>query len=67
MEKLTHIFMDYNKITSVKELESCYNLVQINIYGNAITGVEALTEHDVIVNYDPTLAEEEKDKLDKKD
>lgn len=64
MGQLTHIFMDYNKITSVKELKSCYKLVQVNIYGNAISGVEVLTEHDVIVNYDPTLAENPSDITD---
>lgn len=54
MEDLNYIYMDYNKITNVDALESCYNLVQLNVYGNEIEDVSALTDHDVIVNYDPT-------------
>ena len=55
LQKLTHIYMDYNAITSVADLESCYNLVMVNVYGNEIKdGVDALAEHDIIVNYDPT-------------
>lgn len=54
-ENLSHVFMDYNQITSVGELESCYNLVMVSVYGNAVSGVEKLTAHDIIVNYDPTL------------
>lgn len=51
---LTHIYMDYNKITSVSALETCYKLVMVNVYGNEISEVDALTKHDVIVNWDPT-------------
>ena len=46
--------MDYNQITSVAALESCYKLTLVNVYGNTVEGVEKLTEHDIIVNYDPT-------------
>ena len=51
---LTHVYMDYNKITSVAALENCYKLVLVNVYGNDIDDVKALTEHDIIVNWDPT-------------
>lgn len=56
--ELTHIYMDYNEITSVAVLENCYKLVMVNIYGNAIESVDMLTEHDIIVNYDPTTEED---------
>ena len=46
--------MDYNNITSVDSLADNYRLVQVNVYGNSISTVRALTEHDIIVNYDPT-------------
>ena len=46
--------MDYNQITNVDALASCYLLVQVNVYGNSIESVSALTEHDIIVNYNPT-------------
>ena len=58
MHGLTHILMDYNKITSVDPVADCYNLVQINVYGNAIPNVDSLKEKEIIVNWDPTLADE---------
>lgn len=54
MQELTHVYMDYNALTSVAALESCYNLVLVNVYGNEIENVKILTDHDIIVNYDPT-------------
>lgn len=51
---LTHVYMDYNKLKSVDALENCYKLVLVNVYGNNIEDVKALTEHDIIVNWDPT-------------
>mgnify|MGYP003321134870 CR=1 FL=1 len=38
----------------VDALENCYKLVLVNVYGNEIDDVKALTEHDIIVNWDPT-------------
>ena len=57
MHNLTHVLMDYNQITSVNPIASCYNLVQVNVYGNEIDNVDALKEHDIIVNWDPTAAD----------
>lgn len=51
---LTHVYMDYNKLKSITTLENCYKLVLVNVYGNEIDDVKALTEHDIIVNWDPT-------------
>ena len=51
---LTHIYMDYNQIKSITALENCYKLVLVNVYGNEIDDVKTLTEHDIIVNWDPT-------------
>lgn len=51
---LTHVYMDYNKIKSVSALENCYKLVLVNVYGNDIDNVKELTDHDIIVNWDPT-------------
>ena len=50
--------MDYNKITDVDALADCSLLVQLNVYGNEIASVSALTDHDIIVNYDPTNSED---------
>ena len=59
MHSMTHVTMDYNKIASVNELEGCYSLVQVNVYGNPIENVDALKAREIIVNWDPTLAEAE--------
>ena len=54
LKNISYVYMDYNKLTSVDALADCYHLVQVNVYGNEIDSVSALTEHDIIVNYDPT-------------
>jgi len=54
LDQLSYVYMDYNKLTSVDALANNYRLVQVNVYGNDIDTVAALTEHDIIVNYDPT-------------
>lgn len=54
LSNLNYLFMDYNKLTSVDALEDSFHLVQVNIYGNAVSDVSKLTEHNIIVNYDPT-------------
>ena len=55
LDTISYIYMDYNQITDISKLGECYNLVQVNVFGNRIKDVSALTEHDIIVNYDPTL------------
>ena len=57
LQALTHIYMDYNLISNIDALENCYCLVQVNVFGNAISDVSVLRELDIIVNYDPTLAD----------
>ena len=57
MADISYIYMDYNKLTSVDALADCFHLVQVNVYGNEIPDVSALTEHDILVNYDPTVKE----------
>ncbi len=57
MQSLSHIYMDYNLLTNIDALADCFCLVQVNVYGNAIPNVSALRDHDIIVNYDPTVTE----------
>ena len=59
MESMTHVYMDYNLITNIDSLADCFCLVQVNVFGNKIADVSKLREHDIIVNYDPTLAASE--------
>lgn len=54
LEHISYIYMDYNKIKDVTALADCYRLVQLNVYGTEVKDVDALTAHDIIVNYDPT-------------
>lgn len=56
MPALTHVYMDYNLLTNIDSLADCFCLVQINVFGNKIPDVSKLRDHDIIVNYDPTLA-----------
>ena len=54
LENIAYVYMDYNNLTDVSALGDCYHMVQVNVYGNEIDDVSALTEHNIIVNYDPT-------------
>lgn len=54
LDQIAYVYMDYNKITNIDALANSYLLIQVNVYGNDIDTVAALTEHDIIVNYDPT-------------
>lgn len=55
LDGIAYIYMDYNQITNVDALADCYHLVQVNVFGNTgIQSVSLLTDHDIIVNYDPT-------------
>ena len=63
---LNTVNVDYNpELESVEPLDSCPLLVRVNAYGTLVTEVTFLTEKGVIVNFDPTLALEQKEK-DKK-
>ena len=52
--ELTYLFVDYNEIVNLDPVAACYRLVQVNAYGNEIYDVSALTDRNIIVNYDPT-------------
>lgn len=52
-EHLNYVLMDYNQISSVAPLANCYNLIKVSVFGNPVTDVSTLTEHSIIVNYNP--------------
>lgn len=54
MPNLTYVSMDYNNLSDINSLANCVSLVQVNVYGNSISDVSALTQHSIIVNYNPT-------------
>ncbi len=55
LRNLNNVYMDYNsEISSVSPLAKCPKLVQVNIFGTAVTDVSELTAMSVVVNYDPT-------------
>ena len=51
--KLNHVLMDYNNIKAVDALATCHNLIKVSVMGNPVKDVSALTDMDVIVNYNP--------------
>lgn len=52
--KLNTVNMDYNAgISSVKPLESCHVLIEVNVYGTKVKDVKGLTDQSIIVNYTP--------------
>ena len=54
LKNLAYVLMDYNSISDVTPLLKCHHLVQVNVYGGKVAGVDQLTAQSVIVNYDPT-------------
>jgi hypothetical protein len=54
MEELTYVYCDYNQLTTLNDIADCYRLVMVSAFGNTIKDVSKLTEHNIIVNYDPT-------------
>lgn len=55
LKMLNKVILDYNNIYWVDPLAKCYNLVQLDIFGNPIADVSKLTEMGVIVNYSPDI------------
>ncbi len=56
LQQLNNVLMDHNEeIESVEPLKGCSRLIQVNVYGTAVTNVDILTEVGVIVNFNPTL------------
>lgn len=54
-QNLSYVYMDYNLLTNVDAIAENFCLVQVNVYGNQIPDVDKLRDHDIIVNYDPTV------------
>jgi Leucine-rich repeat (LRR) protein len=54
LENLTYVYMDYNELKSLDSIADCFRLVMVSAYGNEIRDVSKLTDHNIIVNYDPT-------------
>lgn len=55
LANISYIYMEYNALTNIDALENCYHLVQVNVFGNKeIEDVSKLTDHSIIVNWDPT-------------
>lgn len=54
MQSLAYVYMDYNVLTNIDAIADCFCLVQVNVFGNEISDVSKLRDHDIIVNYDPT-------------
>lgn len=56
---LTYVDVDYNEgIEDILCLTACPLIVQIDAFGTKVADVKALTDMGVIVNWDPTVADE---------
>ena len=56
---LNRVFMDYNEnIESVEPLASCPVLIRVDVYGTKVTEVDVLTDHSIVVNYNPVQEED---------
>lgn len=53
LEELNTVLMDYNEIASVEPLAYCPNLIKVSVYDNPVSDVSCLTDHSIIVNYNP--------------
>lgn len=54
LKNLNIINMDYNAdIKSVDSLAECPNLLEVNVYGTAVTDAKKLKAQSVVVNYNP--------------
>lgn len=55
LSNLNYVTLDYNKVKDLSPLQNCKNLVQVDVWNNPVTSasVKALTQHSIIVNYNP--------------
>lgn len=54
LEHLNIINMDYNEaIKSIDVLADCPVLLEVNVYGTAVSDAKALTSQSIVVNYNP--------------
>lgn len=60
LTELTYVNVDYNEtIEDIEVLSSCRLLVQVNAFGTHVREVKLLTDYGVIVNFDPSFADQE--------
>lgn len=54
LTQINYVIMDYNSaIASLAPLEACFSLVEVSVYGTAVTDATALSKMNVIVKYTP--------------
>ena len=61
IDTLNYLYLDYNQVKDLTPLADNRNLVQVNVWDNAITeeSVEALGEASIILNYNPNFVDPE--------
>ncbi len=60
LPELTYVNVDYNEeIEDIQVLSGCHLLVQVNAFGTHVKEVQLLTDYGVIVNFDPSFADQE--------
>ena len=59
LPELTYVNVDYNEpIDDIEILSSCRLLVQVSAFGTHVKEVKMLTDFGVIVNFDPSFADQ---------
>lgn len=54
LSSLSIVNMDYNpNIRSITSLSKCPVLLEVNVYGTAVSDVKSLTSQSIVVNYNP--------------
>lgn len=62
LPELTYVNVDYNEtIEDIEVLSGCHLLVQVNAFGTHVKEVKLLTDYGVIVNFDPSFADQDLD------
>ena len=62
LPELTYVNVDYNEpIEDIEVLSTCRLLVQVNAFGTHVKEVKLLTDFGVIVNFDPSFADQDSD------
>ena len=60
LSELTYVNVDYNELVEdIEILSSCRLLVQVNAFGTHVKDVKMLTDYGVIVNFDPSFADQD--------
>lgn len=61
IDSLNYLNIDYNKVKNLSPIAENINLIKVNAWDNPLSedGINALTQHEIIVNYNPQYSGDE--------